>query len=115
VALEGLENEARKGQKGLWADPKPVPPWAWRKIKTLGVTRYDPKSAASPINRGAVDVPVQPVRGGGSGPRSYARMRSWLMRAGTSMCMAARVSINRVSLSRSLGLTTITSTVIQCV
>ena len=28
--LEGLENEAREGRKGLCADPKPMPPWKWR-------------------------------------------------------------------------------------
>jgi len=31
TVLEGLENEAREGWKGLWADPQPVPPWEWRK------------------------------------------------------------------------------------
>ena len=30
TALEGLENEAREGRKGLWADPRSVPPWEWR-------------------------------------------------------------------------------------
>lgn len=28
-----LELEARKGKIGLWRDPKPVPPWEWRKPK----------------------------------------------------------------------------------
>jgi micrococcal nuclease len=31
TVLEGLEKEARKSKKGLWADPQPVPPWEWRK------------------------------------------------------------------------------------
>ena len=29
--LEKLEKEARDAKKGLWVDPKPVPPWEWRK------------------------------------------------------------------------------------
>jgi micrococcal nuclease len=33
TVLEGLEKEAREGQKGLWADPRQVPPWEWRKFK----------------------------------------------------------------------------------
>jgi uncharacterized membrane protein len=31
TVLEGLEKEARKAKKGLWADPQPVPPWEGRK------------------------------------------------------------------------------------
>ena len=31
TVLEELEKVAREGKKGLWADPKPVPPWEWRK------------------------------------------------------------------------------------
>ncbi len=31
MVLEGLEKEARKGRKGLWADPQPLPPREWRK------------------------------------------------------------------------------------
>ena len=31
TVLEGLEKEAREAEKGLWADPHPVPPWEWRK------------------------------------------------------------------------------------
>lgn len=30
-----LEIQARKQQKGLWKLPKPVPPWEWRKKRTL--------------------------------------------------------------------------------
>ncbi len=31
--LEKLEAEAREAKKGVWADPHPVPPWAWRKFR----------------------------------------------------------------------------------
>ena len=31
MVLEALEQEAREGRKGLWADPHPVSPWEWRK------------------------------------------------------------------------------------
>ncbi len=27
------ERDARRARKGLWADPDPVPPWSWRKLK----------------------------------------------------------------------------------
>ena len=30
AALERLETEAREAQRGLWADPNPIPPWEWR-------------------------------------------------------------------------------------
>jgi micrococcal nuclease len=26
-----VEQAAKTARKGLWADPKPVPPWEWRK------------------------------------------------------------------------------------
>lgn len=29
-SLFALENEARAGRRGLWADPSPVPPWQFR-------------------------------------------------------------------------------------
>ena len=29
--LESLESEARAARRGLWADPRLVPPWEWRK------------------------------------------------------------------------------------
>ena len=31
TVLEGLEKEAREAKKGLWVDPKSIPPWEWRK------------------------------------------------------------------------------------
>ena len=31
IVLERLEKEARAAKKGLWADPAPIPPWAYRK------------------------------------------------------------------------------------
>lgn len=31
TVLEGLENQAGEGRKGLWADLAQVPPWEWRK------------------------------------------------------------------------------------
>ena len=31
--LERLENEAKAARRGLWADPKPIPPWEWRRAK----------------------------------------------------------------------------------
>ncbi len=30
AVLEELEKDAREATKGLWVDPQPVPPWAWR-------------------------------------------------------------------------------------
>lgn len=32
-ALEGVEAEAKHARRGLWVDPKPAPPWGWRKSK----------------------------------------------------------------------------------
>jgi len=31
TVFEGLEKDARESIKGLWTDPRPVPPWEWRK------------------------------------------------------------------------------------
>jgi len=31
--LAALEQAARKAKRGLWADPDPVPPWCYRKLK----------------------------------------------------------------------------------
>ena len=29
--LEAVETEAREANRGLWIDPRPIPPWEWRK------------------------------------------------------------------------------------
>ena len=31
VLYAEAEEEARSGQRGLWSDPEPVPPWEWRR------------------------------------------------------------------------------------
>ena len=33
ASLGALEEEARRARRGLWADPRPVPPWEWRRGK----------------------------------------------------------------------------------
>lgn len=30
ISLYALQIEARQAQRGLWAEPAPVPPWKWR-------------------------------------------------------------------------------------
>ena len=40
TVLEGLETEAREARKGLWADPQPVPPWEWRKLRDKDHPRF---------------------------------------------------------------------------
>jgi endonuclease YncB( thermonuclease family) len=32
--LKQLEADARKAKRGLWADPKAMPPWDWRTKKS---------------------------------------------------------------------------------
>ncbi len=34
AALAAAQREARAARRGLWADPHPVPPWAWRRTET---------------------------------------------------------------------------------
>lgn len=29
--LPALQEQAREGKRGLWADPSPIPPWEWRR------------------------------------------------------------------------------------
>jgi endonuclease YncB( thermonuclease family) len=31
TVLRDLQSEARAAKRGLWSDPKPVPPWEWRR------------------------------------------------------------------------------------
>jgi micrococcal nuclease len=31
--LAAAEREARAGRAGLWADPRPIPPWRWRRLQ----------------------------------------------------------------------------------
>ena len=33
IELESLEKDARDAKKGLWVDPAPIPPWAYRKAR----------------------------------------------------------------------------------
>jgi len=35
--LRDLEQEARAVERGLWSDPKPTPPWEWRRLRTAMV------------------------------------------------------------------------------
>src|SRR5262245_12824871 len=30
-SYESYEDEARLGKRGLWSDPRPIPPWEWRR------------------------------------------------------------------------------------
>ena len=39
--LTALEMEAHAAKKGLWSEPFPVPPWAWRKMKKTGKTKFE--------------------------------------------------------------------------
>lgn len=34
--LYPIQAEAQADRRGLWADPAPVPPWAWRKNRRNG-------------------------------------------------------------------------------
>jgi len=33
ASLYAQQNDARAAQRGLWSDPRPVPPWTWRAAK----------------------------------------------------------------------------------
>jgi micrococcal nuclease len=34
AALANAERAARSARRGLWADPRPIPPWTWRHSRT---------------------------------------------------------------------------------
>lgn len=40
TTLAQLEAEARAKQRGLWADPHPIPPWEWRKKRSARAAAY---------------------------------------------------------------------------
>lgn len=35
--LAGLQDEARRARRGLWADTAPMPPWVWRRAQNTSV------------------------------------------------------------------------------
>src|SRR5690348_8868451 len=37
AGLERLETDARQAKRGLWSQPNPTPPWAWRSGKAAPV------------------------------------------------------------------------------
>ncbi len=37
TTLGGMEDEARREKRGLWADPEPVAPWEWRKTRASAI------------------------------------------------------------------------------
>ena len=41
LVLEWLEKDTRGTQKGLWADPQPVPPWEGRSYVDRDGRRFD--------------------------------------------------------------------------
>jgi endonuclease YncB( thermonuclease family) len=45
--LAGAEREARVAKRGLWSDPKPIPPWVWRRQP------HAPPGIGSPIDDSA--------------------------------------------------------------
>lgn len=53
--LLALEQEARAAKRGLWADPKPVPPWEWRRGQ--GPARQACDQAGGRICRSSGDLP----------------------------------------------------------
>ncbi|MEW6562600.1 MAG: thermonuclease family protein [Pseudomonadota bacterium] len=38
-AYRDMQKEARKAQRGLWADDSPIPPWQWRKAHAAELLR----------------------------------------------------------------------------
>lgn len=47
--LEGLEQAARQARKGLWIDPRPIPPWEFRKAQR-NASKPSPSASNSRIS-----------------------------------------------------------------
>ncbi|MEK7760189.1 MAG: thermonuclease family protein [Nitrospirota bacterium] len=61
-ALAQLELEAREARVGLWQDPKPVPPWVFRKRQRGQSVSRDEMSCLplAPIPSNGIHLPLQP-------------------------------------------------------
>jgi micrococcal nuclease len=68
-AYIGLQNEAKRARRGLWAEDRPVPPWEWRKL-------HEPDSAASTQPYAAITAGPAGTTFTCGGKRSCAQMRS---------------------------------------
>ncbi len=61
--LKAAEDTAKKGKKGLWADPHPVAPWTYGKPKTKPTGKPTGKPTVKPKHKG----PAGPARPGETG------------------------------------------------
>jgi endonuclease YncB( thermonuclease family) len=62
-SLAQLEIEARETKRGLWQDPKPVPPWVFRKRQRGQSVSRDEMSCFPPMPRPLEGVQVPPEPG----------------------------------------------------
>ena len=69
-SLAQLEIEAREAKRGLWQDPKPVPPWVFRKRQRGQSVSRDEMSCfpTAPVPLEGVQPPLQP------GPQELATL-----------------------------------------
>jgi micrococcal nuclease len=67
--LQRLQTEAKAAKRGLWADPKPVPPWEWQNPVHVpaSATSTEPAQVSSP-NSSARPGGGQAGYAGGAGP-----------------------------------------------